>query len=243
MVTSWPLLVAAVCFATMAARSWRHVIRHGGSPAGRGLSAPFSRVLGEKAKRRLERVSSLHAVCLTGLTVLFLGGAWLPEAGSHAPRNHLALGVVTTGLAVFLLGLLGQCSVALFGGPRFLLTGIAPDPSPRSAATPAASNSSRTQIAVCRDPEDTYAQLRQYKVFVDGRHVGGVNRGEACIVDADPGDHSVQVKISWCSSPVVRVNVVAGERTSLLCVASPGAATDPVRVLSRRAELLALRQL
>ncbi|MFD6420687.1 hypothetical protein [Streptomyces sp. NPDC060198] len=99
----------------------------------------------------------------------------------------------------------------------------------------------RTQIAVRRDEDDSYAQLRRYHVYVDGKRVGSVRPGEVCSVPTPAGTHTVQVKISWCSSPVLSVEVAPGQRKSLNCRAIPGAESNPVGVFSKRHEFLVLR--
>ena len=46
----------------------------------------------------------------------------------------------------------------------------------------------------------SYAQLRRYEVYVDGKRVGRLRRGELVNIPVAVGSHSVQVRISWCSS-------------------------------------------
>jgi hypothetical protein len=99
-----------------------------------------------------------------------------------------------------------------------------------------------TEIAVRRDKADSYAQLRRYKVYVDGEHVGDLRRGETCLRAVSPGMHTVQVKISWCSSPPLSVGVSEGERQELVCRAVPGVESDPMAVFIRRHDLLTLRK-
>jgi hypothetical protein len=55
------------------------------------------------------------------LTLLFLGGAWLPAAGSPGAMSPVASGVASAGLIVFLLGLVAQFSLVFFGRPSFVI--------------------------------------------------------------------------------------------------------------------------
>ncbi|MEU6355919.1 hypothetical protein ABZ896_42520 [Streptomyces sp. NPDC047072] len=99
-----------------------------------------------------------------------------------------------------------------------------------------------TEISVRRDEADSYAQLRRYKVYVDGEHVGDLRRGETCLRAVSPGTHTVQVKISWCSSRPLSVGVSEGERQELACRAVPGVESDPMAMLTHRHDLLTLRR-
>ncbi|MFJ9707903.1 hypothetical protein [Streptomyces sp. NPDC101234] len=114
-------LAGAAAFAVLSAQSWTRVVRHWDDPAAPSSPMALARLFGPDAQRRLEHASVLNAACLSGLTLLLLGGAWLPPAGSTAKENPVALGVAVLGLAVFFAGILAQLSIGFFGGPRFLL--------------------------------------------------------------------------------------------------------------------------
>ena len=112
---------------------------------------------------------------------------------------------------------------------------------PRSAGSgdPA---SAGTGVSVYRDDADSYAQLRRYEVYIDGKRVGRLRRGELVNIPVTVGSHAVQVWISWCSSGEVPVEVGAGERVSLICRAKPGASTDLGGVTRQRDDFLLLRE-
>jgi hypothetical protein len=97
------------------------------------------------------------------------------------------------------------------------------------------------EILVFRDEADTYAQLRRYKVYVDGKRVRDVRRGENCVISVAPGAHTVQVKISWCMSPVSSVEVAPGDRLRFICRARSGVESDPTAVFRLRHDFLVLR--
>ncbi len=57
-------------------------------------------------------------------------------------------------------------------------------------------------VTIIRD--SGYADsIRRYKGFLDGALVGKIASGESQTFDVLPGDHTVQVKIDWCSTPKV----------------------------------------
>ena len=60
---------------------------------------------------------------------------------------------------------------------------------------------------------------RAYKVFVDDREVGSIRRGQQESFEVPPGHHRIQLKIDWCTSPEVAVDLGAGEEASLGCKA------------------------
>jgi hypothetical protein len=59
--------------------------------------------------------------------------------------------------------------------------------------------------------------LRAYRIFVDGRKVGKINRNSEIRIPVSAGKHTVQLKIDWCSSPELVVSVPAELPTVLEC--------------------------
>ena len=47
--------------------------------------------------------------------------------------------------------------------------------------------------------------LRSYKVLIDGRTFGTIQRGETQSYAVADGVHKVQLRIDWCGSPVIDV--------------------------------------
>ncbi|MET7735851.1 hypothetical protein ABZT02_31480 [Streptomyces sp. NPDC005402] len=221
------------------------VVRRWDDPSAPPSPMAFARLFGPDARRRLEHVSLLNATCLSGVTLLLLGGAWLPPQGSTAKENPLALGVAALGLAVFSAGFLAQLSIGFFGRPQFFLPRPFRDVKPDAPTAPTSVprvKGDMTEISVRRDEADSYAQLRRYKVYVDGERVGDLRPGETCQRAVSEGMHTVQVKISWCSSPPLSVGVSEGERQELVCRAVPGVESDPMAMIIRRHDLLTLRR-
>jgi hypothetical protein len=60
-------------------------------------------------------------------------------------------------------------------------------------------------------------RMRDYRVLVDGSERGGVANGGELRVLVAPGRHRVQLKIDWCGSPAVDVDVEDGMAQVLDC--------------------------
>lgn len=75
-------------------------------------------------------------------------------------------------------------------------------------------------IVVERKPGGYRDWMRPYKILVDGVASGSVKQGESVTVSVAPGTHSVQLKIDWCGSPTVAVEVPPSGQVALRC--SPG---------------------
>jgi hypothetical protein len=60
-------------------------------------------------------------------------------------------------------------------------------------------------------------RMRDYRVLVDGSERGRVGNGGELRVLVAPGRHRVQVKIDWCGSPAVDVDVEEGVVQVLDC--------------------------
>lgn len=78
------------------------------------------------------------------------------------------------------------------------------------------------KITVRRDPTIWRDRLRSYKLVVDGRTIASVRSGEEKTVSVESGEHRVWMKISWCRSPILNVNLASGQRAKMAC--EPGGA-------------------
>ncbi len=83
--------------------------------------------------------------------------------------------------------------------------------------------------------------FRAYKIYVGNEVVGEVKRGRETRITLSPGEHLVHMKIDWCASPEVRVEVAAGSEVRLACGPNPSG-RGPLRdVLSNTGDYLWLR--
>ena len=54
-------------------------------------------------------------------------------------------------------------------------------------------------------------RARGFKLFLDGKEMGKIANGVSEEYAVDPGVHTIQCKIDWCSSPELHVEVKEGE--------------------------------
>jgi hypothetical protein len=60
-------------------------------------------------------------------------------------------------------------------------------------------------------------RIRAYRVKIDGVQAGSLRAGETLDFAVSPGDHTVQVAIDWCTSPLREVRVGDGQTAQLTC--------------------------
>ena len=60
-------------------------------------------------------------------------------------------------------------------------------------------------------------KLRAYKILLDGVVVGEIKQGCQVDLPATAGAHTVQLKVDWCSSPLLRVEVESEKELTLEC--------------------------
>jgi hypothetical protein len=72
-------------------------------------------------------------------------------------------------------------------------------------------------LRVTRDPAKWRDKWRAYRILVDGVQVGKVRRGESASVALTPGAHRVRLRIDWCTSPELAVEIAAGRQSELEC--------------------------
>ena len=72
----------------------------------------------------------------------------------------------------------------------------------------------KTKIILSR-PAEWMNRIRSYKVFINGQQVGVIRSGATEEYLVEPGNVSVECKISWCSSRTLTVPVGSGETAYL----------------------------
>lgn len=68
-------------------------------------------------------------------------------------------------------------------------------------------------ISVSR-PDEWFGRMRKVNCILDGEVVAQLRIGETAGFKTEPGTHSLQVQMDWCTSPEVSITVKAGERLS-----------------------------
>lgn len=84
--------------------------------------------------------------------------------------------------------------------------------------------------------------FRAYEVWVDGVCTGKVKRGATLRLPVAPGPHTVQMKIDWCTSPELRIDVPEGGDARLSCGPNPTDEGALRQVLSNASSYLWLRE-
>jgi hypothetical protein len=62
-------------------------------------------------------------------------------------------------------------------------------------------------------------RARPYKVVIDGERAGKVGHGQQESFEVVPGTHEVFLKLDWCRSPKLSVDVAGGQRAKVTCEA------------------------
>ena len=72
-------------------------------------------------------------------------------------------------------------------------------------------------IKVTREHAPWRDRARSYKVLIDGRQVGMLRQDDAATYTVEPGTHTVQMKIDWCTSRKLSVDVPNDGTTEVTC--------------------------
>jgi hypothetical protein len=60
-------------------------------------------------------------------------------------------------------------------------------------------------------------RLRSYRILIDGERAGSVKEGQTASVEVPPGRHEVELRIAWCRSPAIAIDVADRATVSLRC--------------------------
>ena len=74
-----------------------------------------------------------------------------------------------------------------------------------------------TTLKITRPQKKWQDKLRAYEIFIDGNRVGAITQGDEVSVPVTPGQHKLQLKIDWCCSPVVEVDLTDGSTFEISC--------------------------
>lgn len=76
-------------------------------------------------------------------------------------------------------------------------------------------------VTLHRLPRPRGDLLRTYRVLIDGSDVGGIRRKEVKTFDIAPGRHQVRLKLDWCSSREITIELEPGAEAKQACRARP----------------------
>jgi hypothetical protein len=74
-----------------------------------------------------------------------------------------------------------------------------------------------SELMVRRDKTLWRDVARDYHLLVDGKSVARIGHGKEARVALAPGKHTLQMKIDWCTSPLLHVECRAGATLVLDC--------------------------
>lgn len=73
------------------------------------------------------------------------------------------------------------------------------------------------RLRVSRDSAKWRDKWRAYTVLIDGNAVGKVKRGASVSMPLAPGPHVALLRINWCSSPELPIEIPNGAELHLEC--------------------------
>lgn len=74
-----------------------------------------------------------------------------------------------------------------------------------------------THLVIRRDKVIWQDRGRSYRVIVDGKELAEIANRAQVQIPVKPGQRLVQLKIDWCQSKALKVNVEAGKTVVLEC--------------------------
>lgn len=59
--------------------------------------------------------------------------------------------------------------------------------------------------------------LREYDVYLDEQKINAISNGESKIIEVPEGNHEIYLKIDWCKSKKININLADGQEMKLKC--------------------------
>ncbi|GKX65669.1 hypothetical protein [Inconstantimicrobium mannanitabidum] len=59
--------------------------------------------------------------------------------------------------------------------------------------------------------------MREYDIYIDNEKVDVINDGEKKIIEVSEGNHEIYIKIDWCKSKKLNMNLTEGQDINLKC--------------------------
>lgn len=73
------------------------------------------------------------------------------------------------------------------------------------------------RITIRRESGYSVDRLRPYRIFIDDKRVLNINEGECKQLAVSPGAHSVSLRVDWCRSHTLQLNMEDGQSMELWC--------------------------
>jgi hypothetical protein len=74
-----------------------------------------------------------------------------------------------------------------------------------------------SQIRLRREGDHYRDRLRAYRIYLDDRPAGRIHPEETVCLDVPPGSHDIELRISWCRSPRLTIDVADDDVAALRC--------------------------
>ena len=59
--------------------------------------------------------------------------------------------------------------------------------------------------------------MRGYDIYIDNERIDAINNGKKKIIEVSQGNHEIYMKIDWCKSKKLNVNLTKGQELNLKC--------------------------
>jgi hypothetical protein len=85
-------------------------------------------------------------------------------------------------------------------------------------------------VEVQRDAGGLSDHLRSYEVVIDQEVVGQLSAGESQAFEVDPGSHELFLKVDWCRSEKIILQLNAGQTVIFRCAPNANLFTEFYRI-------------
>lgn len=59
--------------------------------------------------------------------------------------------------------------------------------------------------------------MREYDIYLDGQEINTISNGEIKTIEVSEGSHEIYLKIDWCKSKKININLTEGQEMKLKC--------------------------
>lgn len=59
--------------------------------------------------------------------------------------------------------------------------------------------------------------MREYDIYLDGQKINAISNGETKTIEVSNGNHEIYLKVDWCKSKKLNINLAEGQELKLKC--------------------------
>lgn|GEM_PF-795225 len=59
--------------------------------------------------------------------------------------------------------------------------------------------------------------MREYDIYLDGQKINAISNGETKTIEVSDGNHEIYLKVDWCKSKKLNINLAEGQELKLKC--------------------------